>query len=284
MHLSSIKVKSSQAFNKYISRKKVHKAIFYTGAKKNIGDSMVPWLINSISGSDFQYSNPLEASGSHLFSVGSILQYANKDCFVWGSGFISCNSKYKSLPKSISAVRGPLTACRVEQLSGNKPSIFGDPALITPNLIDGSIIENLAAKKENAKIGLIPHYVDKIQLEQTKIYHENSVKVIDVETDDIYDFVAELHTVDIVVSSSLHGIILAESFGIPAVWAKFSNRVYGNDFKFHDYYLSTGRPMITHQSYLDITSSTLKPNQRISDSLLTSITDSLIEVYPGEFK
>jgi pyruvyltransferase len=44
-----------------------------------------------------------------------------------------------------------------------------------------------------------------------------------------------------IVSSSLHGIIIAEAYGIPATYASYSNKVIGGDFKFRDYLLGTGR-------------------------------------------
>jgi hypothetical protein len=35
-------------------------------------------------------------------------------------------------------------------------------------------------------------------------------------------------------SSSSHGIIV-HAYGIPAVWQKFSNKVFGDDIKYQDY-------------------------------------------------
>ena len=46
-----------------------------------------------------------------------------------------------------------------------------------------------------------------------------------------------------IVSSSLHGIVLAEAYGIPAKWEKYSDDVLGNGFKFRDYLSGTGRTL-----------------------------------------
>jgi pyruvyltransferase len=276
--IAAIETKIVQYYKKYIIAKKVEKGLFYTGGRDNIGDSMVPWLINKISGVDILYSNPREATGPHLFTIGSILQYADKDSHIWGSGFISKNSKLHSKPAEVYAVRGPLTAQRLKDLVNVDCNVFCDPALLTARFIKPD--SNLNLKK----IGLIPHYVDKEKLSKTKIINHDSVKVCDVETADIQKFINEICSCEVIISSSLHGIILAEAFGIPAVWAKFGKDVYGDDFKFYDYYLSTGRSNIAPACFYTITEDNLLNKKTLSHNTLTSMGDSLLECYPNVFK
>lgn len=241
-----------------------------------MGVSVVPWLIRNITGIEYEYSNPLERKGLHLFTVGSILQSATRDCIIWGSGFISKNSSYKSEPQKIACVRGPLTAKRLQYLGAPAPDVYCDPALIVPHFIDrGNVI------KKN-KVGLIMHYADKKWLQKIEISRDPNIILINVETADIQCFVNEILECDCVVSSSLHGVIISESVGVPAFWGKCADDVFGDDFKFHDYFLSTGR-QVKPLNLFSITAKDILSPGPVPHDVLNDMAMSALSVFPSEY-
>lgn len=78
-----------------------------------------------------------------------------------------------------------------------------------------------------------------------------------------------------VISSSLHGIILAESYGVPAVLLDTGNK---NLFKYYDYYEGTGR------NYVPIVKSIEEGLQYNFDNYnfpnIEEIQDRLIKTFP----
>ena len=80
-----------------------------------------------------------------------------------------------------------------------------------------------------------------------------------------------------VISSSLHGIIIAESYGIPSVLLKNNNGE--GDEKYHDYYQGTGRKTFhmctTLEEALSVIPTALPDIKAIQNNLINSFPDSL---------
>ena len=68
-----------------------------------------------------------------------------------------------------------------------------------------------------------------------------NIKIIDIEQENPYKFIKEVLGCKKIISSSLHGIIISDSYDIPALRVKFSDKISGGDFKFHDYFMSINR-------------------------------------------
>ena len=52
---------------------------------------------------------------------------------------------------------------------------------------------------------------------------------------------SDIFNTELILSSSLHGVILAEAYGIPAVLIRNENEPL---FKYKDYYMGTGRDKV----------------------------------------
>lgn len=200
---------------------------------KNWGDSINPVIIEKIANKKVMciYQNETSERDFYL-CTGSILGLANKHATVWGAGYISDSDKVADTPKKICAVRGPLTRDRLIEQGIDCPEIYGDPALLYPRYYNPRI-------EKKYKLGIIPHYIDQDHKWLQK--EREDVLIIDIKTEDINGLVDLVKSCDYIASSSLHGLIVADSYGIPSTWLRFSEKIIGGDFKFLDYFASVGR-------------------------------------------
>tara|TARA_B110000977_G_C11089774_1_gene496267 strand:- start:4988 stop:5824 length:837 start_codon:yes stop_codon:yes gene_type:complete len=205
---------------------------FYCNERENIGDSMVPYILEKTNALNYlkienRLQNQLSSSGSVLFSIGSVLQWANKRSVVWGSGLISKDSKPKGLPRLL-AVRGKKTREVLEgsysvDLSG---IVLGDPGLLISKYYSPK-------NSKDYKYGIVLHYVDK---RLSWLFERDDVLIIDIETTNIELFCDCINRCENILSSSLHGLVIADSYSIPNAWIKLSDNIFGDDFKFYDYF------------------------------------------------
>ena len=202
-------------------------------SKENYGDLLGKYLVEKISQKEAVWSKPSKFSIHDFFSpiyvtIGSILTHVNKKCIVWGSGIISKEFEIKKA--TFLAVRGPQTRKYLLNQGFEVPEIYGDPALLLPRYYNPKI-------EKEYKVGVIPHYRD---FKKVIAFYKNqeSILLIDLMTNDVEKTTNELLKCDKIISSSLHGIIVAHAYGIPAVWQKFSEDVFGDDIKYQDYFES----------------------------------------------
>ncbi|WP_241147984.1 polysaccharide pyruvyl transferase family protein [Lacinutrix jangbogonensis] len=201
--------------------------------KENYGDLLGLYLVEKISDKKVVWANPSKFSIANFFNpiyvtIGSILTQVTTNCIVWGSGIIS--KDYKIKEAKFLAVRGPQTRAHLLSQGFNVPEIYGDPALLLPRFYKPEI-------KKKYALGIVPHYKD-FSFISEKFGNDDGVLIIDLLTNDIEETTNQFLQCEAIVSSSLHGIIVAHAYGIPAVWQKFSNDVFGDDIKYQDYFES----------------------------------------------
>ena len=180
--------------------------------------------------------------------IGSILPWAmDKDTIIWGSGCLdSCDAGWKNIekPHEVRAVRGPLTREVLLKNGIECPSIYGDPVLLFPRYYNPSI-------PRTDKIGIIPHVSSISRLQELlpqSILENDNVVVISPETFTTWhEFIDKILSCKLVLSASLHGLIVADAYEIPNIWVSFQEEKHrDNYFKFHDYFLSVGKENIEH--------------------------------------
>ena len=208
---------------------------------KNFGDALNTSLVKYLSGKEVFASRLLKKiAQKHVTSyavIGSVCQWSTVETIVWGAGFIGEEYKTKSFvkPKQVLAVRGPLSRMVYEANGISCPECYGDPALLLP-LIYNPIVEPVY------EYGIIPHYVDWSAEWVNQYRSDKNILVINIMIGDDHElFVKQLKSCRRIVTSSLHGLILAHAYGVPVCAVKLSDSVTGGEFKFSDYLLSVGR-------------------------------------------
>lgn len=197
-------------------------------AKQNLGDYLANPIYEYML-ERFQLDEDKKTTKTiHLYTVGSIILLGHQDAVVWGSGLLRTDppgyvwkrTRYRKL--DIRCVRGPETKRRLEENGYDVSNcVFGDPGVLMPLIY---------TPKEGEK------------KDYSVVYHMSYVEEcengIDILTDDWKRTIDEIYNSRLVISSSLHGIILAEAYGVPAILLKNEKL---DVFKYNDYYYSTGR-------------------------------------------
>lgn len=203
--------------------------VYYFHKEKNVGDLLTPYIVSKLTGRVAH--NSKSRRFDHLLGVGSMVHRAKKNSYIWGTGTLDKNigSKYPVEDLNVFALRGHLS---VENLFGTR-AVDGDLALGDPGLLMPRFFKPKVEKE--FKVGIIPHYVD---LGSDCIENLPGVKILDVRSEP-EGFIVQMMACEFVLSSSLHGLILADAYGIKNKWVSFSDKVTGGEFKFKDYYSTT---------------------------------------------
>jgi pyruvyltransferase len=204
---------------------------------QNVGDTLTPVILDWL-GIPFE-PVPVHTAGK-LMGCGSLIQWAQANDVIWGSGFIAQSVYTPPSGLQVLAIRGKLS----EHQLGRPVGIHGDPGLLLPLIYRPQI-------KKQHRIGVIPHYaeLDEPLFDPKQLQREGKHHIfVGLPWK---AFVDEILACETIISSSLHGIVIAEAYGVPAQWIKLTDKVIGDGFKFHDYYSGTGRDS-SDQPLLDL--------------------------------
>ncbi|WP_271437549.1 polysaccharide pyruvyl transferase family protein [Lentibacter algarum] len=209
----------------------------------NFGDELSRDVVEFVTGQTVtrsgRYFADLIAIGSildkYVSNKGKIVSHTRKvlgkPVFVWGSGLIE-RHKIQNTALHLLSVRGDLTkSC----LANTETLALGDPGLFANQIV---------GTKKKQGIGIVPHYTDKCHPLIKDLERLPNVKIIDVERSGV-DVCRDIAGCERILSSSLHGLIVADSFSIPNRRIGFYNNLKGGNFKFDDYASALDRQNIS---------------------------------------
>lgn len=193
----------------------------------NIGDIIWPQIVEWVTGARPDYFT----GEGKVLGCGSVAESVQDNDILCGCGLIQ---EMELTPrKGVKAlmVRGPMTQ-RAMPWADFTDCIYADPCFLLP-------LMHPREKTHEFRVGIIPHYIEVEEAKQIfphQDWHYVSI-MSDVET-----FVTELNRCDTILSSSLHGIAIAEAYGIPVMRMRsLSGKIIGGDFKFEDYRFGISR-------------------------------------------
>lgn len=220
----------------------------------NAGDILNETLINDLFGIKVKEesftSSQMIAIGSVLerIIIGAIVGKIDKELqaqaedsekiIVWGTGLMYQYDDYSAMkfirPVKFCAVRGELTRTAAEKITGRKiKCVTADPGLLAPLLL-----KEMPEKKYT--LGIIPHVAEREMQEYKEINSRVNGSVIIDLTEKPEKVLKQIASCEAVISTSLHGLIFADSFGIPSRWCEMTDKILGKGFKYRDYYSAFG--------------------------------------------
>lgn len=204
----------------------------------NLGDALSPLMVAMVSGSSLRLASPISRK-TRLAAVGTIAQsIQGGEAWIWGTG----TSRYAN-PQSppdarrpfvaskaarfrVAATRGPVTRAILGEENAVGPAVYGDPVWLLPRFYPGPA-------EKRWELGVIVHISELTHRSPEAVTREaflryripeslrGVVRVINTWTEPTIDGLKsrldEILACKRIVSTSLHGMVFAESYGIPCL-------------------------------------------------------------------
>ena len=120
----------------------------------------------------------------------------------------------------------------MEDLGIECPEVYGDPGLLFPYFFPEF------KRKENPRYEyiIVPHYSD------VQYFLKSDYENVVYTSEPWQEIIEKILNSKFVIASSLHAVIIAEAYGIPARLLRITDSRHNHILKYHDYYLGTNRP------------------------------------------
>lgn len=209
----------------------------YWWPERNFGDAISPRIVEYVSGRRVEWR---DQDAADLVSTGSLLAFpgiaqrlrpgAGPPLAVWGTGSLIWPRFLGSVRPDtrFAALRGPITASHVPGFAG----ALGDPGLLADRVFGRPPVAH--------RIGIVPHHSQLADAAHVGRLRSLGLTVINVTARDPAEVVRAIASCETVLAGSLHGLIVADAYGIPNLWAE-GPRFGPSDYKFYDYFAAVGR-------------------------------------------
>lgn len=220
---------------------KVYTSIYWWKDKVNFGDALAPLLLEYYGDVVPLWSKPESAQVLMTGSNLDVIPSQKWRGIVAGAGCLHRQTRINLKDSTVLGLRGKLTAANISGLK-KKDFVLGDPGLLASELV--------TPDRYAHALGVVPHWSDKelFTKELNKSIRHNYARPIFIDvTKHPLDVIKEIGSCDKIVTSSLHGLIVADSFGIPRRVEQFpgmkTNSYEGGTFKFEDYSSAINLPI-----------------------------------------
>lgn len=209
--------------------------LFWWKAKPNFGDALSSLVVAHMSSRPVVHAHVKDAD---LIALGSLLRVVSRNHqklrasgkpWIWGSGMMAKVDPGFVKNVEVTLLRGPVSAGLLK-LNITK---FGDPGLLAD-----VVVPNPPARED--RVGLVLHH-EQVQDEALiqRLQADAAVDLIDPR-EDVREVCHKIASCSHVYSSSLHGLIVADSYGVANTWIDPGDHPR---LKYIDYAASIGRDM-----------------------------------------
>lgn len=191
---------------------------------KNFGDGLTRLIVEGVSGQTVEHV-AYNAPVVKLHAIGTNAHFAQPGDHLWGTGVRFPDARLRE-GLVIHAVRGPDSRDALLRQGFDCPEIYGDPALLLSRYYTPK-------RMPRQGIAVLPHYHDRW------LRGGDDRLTVAGEPFDVVDRIA---SAEILVTSSLHAMIVADVFGTPVALVRSTEHISREPlFKYVDYLHSTGR-------------------------------------------
>lgn len=187
--------------------------------RPNFGDDINPTFFSRLTGLSTRFV--ADRGRRHVLGAGSILEHAGPASIVCGAGFLRPPSGPHPLPGRLVSVRGGLSRAAFPQAVG---VLLGDPIVLVSDVV--------SRRRPQTRFGFVPHV---LSVGRWMAWNSRRMRIIDPAAPP-WDVIEAIAGCEVVISQSLHGLIVADALGIPNVWVAPSDEMAGGRFKFDDYF------------------------------------------------